>query len=366
MEGLKSLLGRRGLETGGLLLGRTKQQHGRILVEIDDFAQIDCEHAFGTSYLLSPTDRQLLEERIAWHRSPSRPSIVGFYRSHTRKEFATTVEDVDLMSNYFAEPFHLFLLIQSNSEGPLTAGFVIWEGRKIRPTTPYMAFPFETSALISNGHAIGGGEPAAGQAGRAVTNVGLGRRIRIRIRISFPRFLGRLGNASLFRWGAFAGAALLLSIPAALWNQGAKPAVDSASLGLSLARDGNSFHLNWDRNASAIRAGSRGVLWILDGEVQEKVGLDAKHLKMGSLAYLPKSREVRFRLDVFARSSMMSESLVAVVLPESRQVPPPMIVETPAVAAVPAPPPRKSRRRRLPRQQSPPRLPLHGRSMVNE
>src|SRR5262252_4474754 len=56
---------RRGLETGGLLIGTKRQTGSQIVVEVSDFEPVDSEHAAGPSYLLSNTDRRLLESRIA-------------------------------------------------------------------------------------------------------------------------------------------------------------------------------------------------------------------------------------------------------------------------------------------------------------
>src|SRR6185295_9489930 len=56
---------RRGLETGGLLIGTRRHSGGDVVVEIVDFEAVESEHAAGPSYLLSEPDRRLLESRIA-------------------------------------------------------------------------------------------------------------------------------------------------------------------------------------------------------------------------------------------------------------------------------------------------------------
>lgn len=66
---------------------------------------------------------------------------MGLYRTHTRREFAATVEDAGLMSAYFSEPWKVFLIIDGHSE-TTNAGFLIWEGRRIRSLVPYLTFPF--------------------------------------------------------------------------------------------------------------------------------------------------------------------------------------------------------------------------------
>ncbi len=153
LEGLQALP-RRGLEIGGFLLGKTRRNGELVCVDVDNFEPLGCEHAVGPSYLLSPTDRASLEDRIRWHKSHGEPSIVGFYRSHTRKVFAATMEDVDALSAYFSDRSNVFLLIHAQRDAPLAAGFLIWEGRKICSLTPYLEFPFRRATLISEGHEI--------------------------------------------------------------------------------------------------------------------------------------------------------------------------------------------------------------------
>src|SRR5262249_16997993 len=106
------------------------------------------------SYLLSEHDRNRLKERIAAHRSKGRLSVVGFYRSHTRKDFAITTEDADLFSAHFAKSSNVFLLIQMDSSGAGRGGFLIWEGRTIRSKAPYLSFPLDPSALMRGGYEI--------------------------------------------------------------------------------------------------------------------------------------------------------------------------------------------------------------------
>src|ERR1051326_9515174 len=50
-EGFRALP-RRGLETGGLLLGVKREAANQVVVEIKDFEPIESEHAAGPSYLL--------------------------------------------------------------------------------------------------------------------------------------------------------------------------------------------------------------------------------------------------------------------------------------------------------------------------
>jgi len=150
-EGCQSVE-RRGTEIGAFLLGRKRRRDGSAIVEIDDFELLESEHAVGPSFLLSAADRRVLAKRLRRRRS-SKLSIVGFCRSHTRKDFAITIEDVDLMSEYFARPSMVCLVIQAISGEPLKGGFFIWEGRSIR-MRPYLEFPFGSAELAAGNYEL--------------------------------------------------------------------------------------------------------------------------------------------------------------------------------------------------------------------
>src|SRR5450432_1388539 len=78
-EGFKALP-HRGLETGGLLIGRRREVANHVVVDILDFEPVESEHAAGPSYLLSNADRHLLEARIAAREATAKKLlIVGFY-----------------------------------------------------------------------------------------------------------------------------------------------------------------------------------------------------------------------------------------------------------------------------------------------
>ena len=143
----------RGLEIGGLLLGKARRNRGRTFVEVDSFVPVECEHLVGPSYLLSPSDRKHLAERIRRHKHVRGRTVVGFYRSNTRKDSALTKEDLDLMAAYLPEPSMVFLLVQGHREAPPTARFAIREGRDVASMKLFDEFPFSSAALIE-GHAV--------------------------------------------------------------------------------------------------------------------------------------------------------------------------------------------------------------------
>src|SRR5690349_2823623 len=76
-------LPRGGAEIGGILLGR--RETGRVVIE--QYQALECEHAFGPGFNLSPRDRKLLADLLtAAERQLNGLRPVGWYHSHTRSE----------------------------------------------------------------------------------------------------------------------------------------------------------------------------------------------------------------------------------------------------------------------------------------
>jgi len=162
-EGCQALP-RRGLEIGGMLLGRIRRRHGQTTVEIENFDLLESEHAVGPSYLLSAADRRVLGRRLRQLRSSQKLSVVGFFRSHTRKDLAITMEDTGLLSDYFADPSMVFLLIHAIPDRPLQGGYYVWEGRDMRAGRPREEFPFRSALLMSGDYELFQRAPSASAA----------------------------------------------------------------------------------------------------------------------------------------------------------------------------------------------------------
>ena len=130
-------LPKRGAEVGGLLLGRVEESLNRS-VYIDDFVPVKCEYRRGPSFLLSDADRPGLESAIA----RAGTTVVGFYRSHTRKDFGFDTEDVSRFQTYFPDSNRVFLLIKPLSISQSTARFFLWEGGEVGGDFSLPEFPF--------------------------------------------------------------------------------------------------------------------------------------------------------------------------------------------------------------------------------
>src|ERR1035437_1760170 len=123
-------LPRGGAEIGGILLGRHSNQR----LVIADYVALDCEHAFGPSFTLSPPDQDRLAELLASaERNPDRLRPVGWYHSHTRSEISLTEADQDLHTRYFPESWQVALVLKPPPFPPTRAGFFCREwGSRVR------------------------------------------------------------------------------------------------------------------------------------------------------------------------------------------------------------------------------------------
>jgi len=156
--------GPRGIEIGGILLGRTLPGFGRAVL-IEDFEPAPCEHLRGASYTLSPKDRRVLGTRLA--RRPAR-QVVGYFRSHTRPGMYLDRDDFAVFSQYFPDAWQVFLLVSPATEGPAMGGFFFWEDGDINRRSTYRQFPFDCAQLTTGGFPINGGQPAVTPAPRPV------------------------------------------------------------------------------------------------------------------------------------------------------------------------------------------------------
>jgi TonB family protein len=123
VEGFESLP-RRGLEVGGLLLGRV-EAGDRPSVWIERYQRISCEHQFGPQFLLDDNDKEELEKAAAEILAGGELAVVGLYRSHTREGFQLEPPDFDLIRSYFSDASDLVLLLKPQSITNISARFYV-------------------------------------------------------------------------------------------------------------------------------------------------------------------------------------------------------------------------------------------------
>ena len=147
--------GSRGIEIGGILLGRALTGFGRAVL-IEDFELVSCEHLRGSSYTLSPGDKRQFGTRLARH--PARRAV-GYFRSHTRPGMYLDQDDFAIFSRFFPEAWQVALLVRPSRGAPAMAGFFFWEEGDVNRRSTYREFPFDATQLLSGGFPVTGGEP---------------------------------------------------------------------------------------------------------------------------------------------------------------------------------------------------------------
>jgi proteasome lid subunit RPN8/RPN11 len=135
------LVPRGGLEIGGVLLGRYHDRH----LEVLGHEPLECEHAFGPSFSLSPRDQERLKDLLAKARHKSGGfEPVGWYHSHTRSEICLTESDLGIHDTYFPEMWQVALVLRPSTSEPARAGFFFRElGGSIRAAASYHEFKLE-------------------------------------------------------------------------------------------------------------------------------------------------------------------------------------------------------------------------------
>jgi hypothetical protein len=320
-EGFKALP-RRGLETGGLLLGTKTEAGGRVVVQINDFEPVECEHAAGPSYLLSDEDRRLLEKTIAAREAAGgNSSIVGIYRSHTRRDFAISMEDDFLFSTYFRKASDVFLLIKRNDDGPPTGGFVIREDGKVLSRSPYAQFPLRPARVAPAARVTPAPEPQTPrEPPRAAQNVQPAATPQSIWTWRRPIWIA---TASAIALAAILFFGIQRHIP------DSKAAAPEPPLALNVISTGNGLRLSW--NHLTPRQTRHAVLWITDGREEQRFELDSRQLAEGSVAYWPRSSDVTFRLELVSDGATVAETVRSIGGPSKELVDLP--VAAPAQAA---------------------------------
>ncbi|MFN7932264.1 MAG: hypothetical protein U0R19_03000 [Bryobacteraceae bacterium] len=320
---------RRGAEVGGVLLG-SAEVGDRIIVRIEDFEVVHCEHRRGPSYLLSDSDVARFAETIARHRFTPQKSVyaVGCYRSHTRDGLCLTPEDLSQFDAYFPDVSDIFLLIKPYATKVSQAGFFFREEDGIRVDSSYLEFPFRRKELGGGAtpgvrarelgpvaHAVN--TPAAATPAYPViprlfdTEAPSAEVAEETVDpVAAPSFgqpmedLPRRRNVWIPLSFIFLLVGVLVGFQASLTYRPAKAAGlvgDAYQLSLTAGKSGDYVLVRWDRAAPAIKGALRGVLRINDGGREKEVDLDALQLQNPQVFYRNVSGKVIFKLEVFTK-----------------------------------------------------------------
>ncbi|MGH9582789.1 MAG: hypothetical protein ACRD4O_07635, partial [Bryobacteraceae bacterium] len=113
-----------GMEMGGLLFG----EHAEGSARIEAFRPIECEHAFGPSFVLSDRDLQTLEQQLADAKAdPDLSALVplGWFVAHTRSDLAVNERELAWFDRLFPQKGKITVLAKPERFQPTRFAFLI-------------------------------------------------------------------------------------------------------------------------------------------------------------------------------------------------------------------------------------------------
>jgi TonB family protein len=388
-EGFKSLP-RRGLEVGGLLLGRVEAGE-RPTVWIERYQRISCEHKFGPQFVLDESDKAELEKAAAGILEGGELAVVGLYRSHTREGFQLEEPDFDLVRRYFSDASDLILLIKPESATDISARFYVhdkdggaqtagdpfpFRGRIIESTggveakadekpeevqaesvsheRPRRLVPdFVPSPVVPSVNAPSVGTPSVGTPSVGTPLHAEGNPVETgppqflfppRDRVLYEEEEPPSVGDRLKKWLPLV--ALMLLAGGALWwfsqpgshQSPSAAAVTSAEparpLGLSVEPMGQEWRVSWNPSATALHDARSVQLFVREGDDQNRIDLAPRDLAAGIYKYRPTGNDVTFRLEVVENGGRVSAESFRFVRNGATPA-----IATPAVVTPPAAPP---------------------------
>jgi proteasome lid subunit RPN8/RPN11 len=321
-------LPRGGAEIGGILLG--KHAKGRLLIA--DYVALDCEHAFGPSFALSPRDQEKLAELLASaEQNPEGLKPVGWYHSHTRSEIFLSDADQDLHNRCFPEPWQVALVLRPHTFHPTRAGFFFREtDGSIHGTASYQEFmltplpvrpvpagvaPAAESAPSarfrrgpdSQGPVITVAAEPASQAPAPPAEPAPEASKPLPADPPLPSFLAPPATRE-WRWlKTVLAVAIGLAVVVAgyqtwrLWLPGLMTAIRPTPvvpIGLNAIDSDGQLQIQWDGNSPTVRQATDAILEIDDGPLPRKIQLDVPHLKAGIFTYARQGARVDIKLAI--------------------------------------------------------------------
>ena len=339
-------LPRGGAEIGGILLGQFVKRR----LVIADYVPLDCEHAFGPSFTLSPRDHARLAALLASaEQNPDRLKPVGWYHSHTRSEIFLSEADQDLHGRCFPEPWQVALVLKPHTFQPTRAGFFFLDTDgsihgsasyqefvlaplPVRPVPAGVAPPVESAPSARLRHGPGPRGPVITVAAEAAPRAPAPPAepaSETPPADGLPRFSELPANRE---WRGFA-AVLVIGIGVAvsvvgfqtrgLWLPALTAAIRPApqiTIGLSAIDSDGQLQIRWDRDSLAVRQGTDAILEIDDGPVPRDIQLDPLQLQTGTFTYGRQGEQVDVKLSIHLPNGQQSRGATSFLgkLPERK------------------------------------------------
>jgi len=327
---------RGGVEIGGILAGAWDGER----LTITGYSALDCEHAFGPSFTLSPRDETQLAGLLATAEGNGmRP--VGWYHSHTRSEIFLSDADREIHRRFFPEPWQVALILKPHTFQPTRAGF-FFRGAdgEIHAEASYHEFvltPLMVKPAPSGVPVAAEPEPPPPPA-PALTSVEAEQAPP-----PLPKFLD-VPQARSRRWpkvaiALIAGFALGAGgyLKRDLWlprilpmTHGAPAPAPPPSLGLNTFDIVGQLQIRWDRNSTAVQHAADGLLTInTGGPAPQEFALDKAHLLSGIFTFGRQTERVDVSLGITQADGRVAREITTFIgkLPDPKAAEDPQIKE---------------------------------------
>ena len=321
---------KRGAEVGGILLGTAELQGERIVVKVETFEALDCDHASGPSVILSEDDRVAFQGTMGrWNRGPDRRIYaVGYYRGHTRDGICLAAEDLAILEDAFPDPTAIALIVKPYATKASMAGIFVREEGQFKADASHLEFPFRRKELGGGSSGMERLTSAArfGQqrareepqvrhrqeeaAGAERTEEGRVQGYRsvpqaMAMTEAPPKSKGVRGGwvwiplSFIFMLlGVVVGVQIALSMRP---KQPPNPWLEAWDMTLQVKRSGEELVVTWDPLAPAVRNATRGALVIQSRGETRTIDLRGSQLQGGSVIYRGVPERVLVRLEVYPR-----------------------------------------------------------------
>ena len=321
---------RRGAECGGVLVGQTRL--GTVTNHlVTGFQPIPCEHLLGPSFVLSPDDDNRVRELLA--KRPAN-SVLGYYRSHTRKEPGLDQSDREMVARLFAGKNGIVLLLKPSGM-LLTGEIYFFRNGRIDNIPAGPEFPFR-------GAIPGGILPHESAPPAPALPVQEPLVFPSPVAVPAPRLEALPEPApprprKNLHWEIFAAAVMIAAAFALLYWQyygdaggritglaQAPVPTRAASLGLSVRPGGGAWRVTWNADSPEVRTATGGALDVADDNSRARIPLSASEIRRGLATYRPNGSDVTFRLEIDSNRDILATETYRIFEKEVvRPAPPP-------------------------------------------
>lgn len=328
-----------GIEVGAILFGTRTDS----TVRICEWRPIECSHARGPGFTLTPADLERLSQTLAQARDEM-PGLepVGWFHTHTRSEIFLSPEDIEIFDRYFPAPWQVALVMRLKKESSATAGFFVRDPAgalkseasllefTVRPDPFALTRPRRPTSAAARGNDRAprpprpeGRSPAPAPPAtppappplaepRPVTvppfrTAAVHLEERVPEPEPLPAFLTEPPPSQFRRkviFGAAVAAVLVALTLGGRWYWVNQP---PPSVGLRLDDASDQLLIHWDRGAEPIRTADGASLTIRDGKEIRNLILDQRAVRLGTVTYAYREQDVEVRLIVRRNGQVAAE-----------------------------------------------------------